>query len=149
MAKFLKARTTKPATKPIAPRLRPRPAQAKPAPEPDAFMILKRVKIRSFSQCRAVASRILRELINGTIPPERVRYSIPLLQVIVSCNQSIYLRGRLQRIQEALNLDIPPVEGEDPGEEESEMAEDVLESAEATADEPDEPDEPPGAYRTR
>jgi hypothetical protein len=112
-------------------------------------MILKRVKIRSFSQTRAVASRILRELINGLIPPERVRYAIPLLQIIVSCNQSIYLRGRLQKIQEVMNIDIPPVPGEDPGEEESEMAEDVLESQEATADEPDELDEPPGAYRTR
>lgn len=114
-------------TRSKAPKAKPAPAASAPIPENE--VLLKRVKIRSFSQCRAVASKILRELINGRIPPERVRYAIPLLQVIVSCNQSIYLRARLQRLQEVLNVDLS-MPGEDPEEDESNADEETLESGE-------------------
>ena len=78
----------------------------------DTDLILRRVKVRSFTQCRAVASKILKELINGTLPSDRVRFAVPILQVIVACNQSVHLRQRLERLQQALQLDLAPT-GED------------------------------------
>lgn len=111
---------------------RQRRACAPPLAQPDdggGEVILKRVKVRNFSQARAVASKLLKELANGRLPVERVRGCVSLLQIIVSANQNILLRARLQRIEQTLQMNLDG--GEQTGEpEDVGPDEDALESAE-------------------
>jgi hypothetical protein len=121
-------------------KLKMRKAKPKAQLQPEAEVILNRVKIKNFSQCRAVASRLLRALVNGQLDPQRAKYAVSLLNVVVSCNQNIQIKARLQKIQEALHLpmgDIPDV----PEETETPEADDAPVEAGEEADEPEADDE--------